>query len=137
MESIVPGVISKLASFVTASLATASSIARIACTFFHTLAASPFLAAQSLRRHLALNVWSATRERWVAAERPAIAARQLFERVHTLWTTMQREGDRVELVLSDGMLHEETQLIRHPVLLQRINFEFNPAVPEFRSFHGN
>jgi AAA domain-containing protein len=84
----------------------------------------------------ALNVWKATREKWAVAERPAIIARQLFERVHALWTTIQREGDRVELVLADGMLQEETQLIRHPVLLQRINFEFDPAVPEFRFSTG-
>jgi very-short-patch-repair endonuclease len=84
----------------------------------------------------ALNVWKITRAKWAEAERPAIAARQLFERIHALWTTMQREGDRVELVLAEGILHEETQLIRHPVLLQRINFEFDPAVPEFRFSTG-
>jgi hypothetical protein len=84
----------------------------------------------------ALNVWKARRERWAAAERPAVIARQLFERVHALWTTMQREGDSVELVLGEGMLCEETQLIRHPVLLQKINFEFDPAVPEFRFSTG-
>jgi hypothetical protein len=43
----------------------------------------------------ALNIWKATREKWTAAERPAIAARQLFEQIHALWTTIQREGDRV------------------------------------------
>jgi hypothetical protein len=84
----------------------------------------------------ALNIWKATREKWAAAERPAIAARQLFERIHALWTTMQREGDRVELVLADGMLDETTQPIRHPVLVQRVNFEFDPAVPEFRFSTG-
>jgi len=84
----------------------------------------------------ALNVWKATREKWAAAERPAIEARQLFERVHALWTTIQREGDRLELVLADGMLEEATQLIRHPILLQRINLEFDPAVPEFRFSTG-
>jgi hypothetical protein len=83
-----------------------------------------------------LNLWRATREKWAAAERPAIAARQLFERFHALWTTMQREGDRVELVLADGMLDETTQLIRHPVLMQRVNFEFDPGVPEFRFSTG-
>lgn len=92
--------------------------------------------ADNSERVEALNVWSATRERWAAAERPAIVARQLFERVHELWTTMQREGDRVELVLAEGMLCEETQLVRHPILLQRINFEFDPAVPEFRFSTG-
>jgi very-short-patch-repair endonuclease len=84
----------------------------------------------------ALNLWKATRAEWALAERPAIAARQLFERIHALWTTMQREGDRVELVLADGMLDEATQLIRHPVLMQRVNFEFDPAVPEFRFSAG-
>jgi hypothetical protein len=84
----------------------------------------------------ALNVWKATREKWAAAERPAIEARQLFERIYALWTTIQREGDRVELVLADGMLEEASQLIRHPILLQRINFEFDPAVPEFRFSTG-
>jgi hypothetical protein len=88
------------------------------------------------KRVEALTLWKTTREKWAAAERPAIAARQLFERIHALWSTMQREGDRVELVLADGMLDETTQLIRHPVLLQRVNFEFDPAVPEFRFSTG-
>ena len=81
-----------------------------------------------------LSAWTAARTKWTTAERPAIAARQLFERIHALWTTMQREGDRVELVLGDGMLAVPDQLIRHPVLLQRVNLEFDPAGPEFR-FH--
>lgn len=92
--------------------------------------------ADDVARVQALNAWEAIRTTWAEAERPAVAARQLFERVHALWTTMQREGDRVELVLADGMLLEEKQLIRHPVLLQRINFEFDPAVPEFRFSTG-
>lgn len=92
--------------------------------------------ADNAERVEALNIWSMARERWAVAERPAIVARRLFERVHELWTTMQREGDRVELVLADGMLCEEAQLIRHPILLQRINFEFDPAVPEFRFSTG-
>ena len=89
-----------------------------------------------IKRVEALDVWKVTRDKWIAAERPAIEARQLFERIHALWTTIQREGDRVELVLADGMLEEPTQVIRHPVLLQRINFEFDPAVPEFRFSTG-
>jgi hypothetical protein len=83
-------------------------------------------------RVAALNVWTAARTKWVVAERPAIAARKLFERIHALWTTMQREGDRVELVLADGMLDVAEHFIRHPVLMQRVNLEFDPAVPEFR-----
>ncbi|NJL16436.1 MAG: hypothetical protein HC938_03785 [Nitrospira sp.] len=45
---------------------------------------------------------------------------------------MQREGDHVELVLADGMLSVPTHGIQHPVLLQRLNLDFDPALPEFR-----
>ena len=83
-------------------------------------------------RVAALKAWTEVRTRWATAERPAIAARELFERVHALWTTMQREGDRVELVLADGILSVPEHSIRHPVLLQRVNLEFDPSGPEFR-----
>lgn len=87
-------------------------------------------------RVAALSAWIAARTKWATAERPAIAARQLFERIHALWTTMQREGDRVELALGDGMMSVPDQLIRHPVLLQRVNLEFDPSGPEFRLHTG-
>jgi len=79
-----------------------------------------------------LNAWTETRSKWAMAERPAILARQLFEKIHALWTTMQREGGRVELVLADGMLSVAEHFIRHPVLTQRVNLEFEPSTPEFR-----
>jgi hypothetical protein len=84
----------------------------------------------------ALSAWTAARAKWATAERPAIAARQLFERIHALWTMMQREGDRVELVSGDGMLGVPDHLMRHPVLLQRVNLEFDPSGPEFRLHTG-
>lgn len=87
-------------------------------------------------RVAALNKWTMTRTKWAAAEQPAIAARKLFERIHGLWTTMQREGDSMELVLGDGMLGVADHLIRHPVLLQRVNLEFDPSGPEFRLHTG-
>ena len=87
-------------------------------------------------RAAALNVWTVARTKWAVAERPAIAARQLFERIHALWTAMQREGDRIELVLADGMLAVPVQAVRHPVLMQRVNLEFDPSVPEFHFATG-
>ena len=83
-------------------------------------------------RAAALRRWTAAREKWAVAERPAVDARRLFETIHGLWTTMQREGDRVELVLADGMLGVADPLVRHPVLMQRVNLEFDPSRPEFR-----
>src|SRR5271165_3372595 len=83
-------------------------------------------------RVAALRRWTTVREKWAVAERPAVAAKRLFETIHGLWTTMQREGDRVELVLADGMLGVADPLVRHPVLMQRVNLEFDPSRPEFR-----
>jgi DNA-directed RNA polymerase subunit L len=88
--------------------------------------------ADDRKRVAALSVWTMARMKWAEAERPAIAARQLFERIHALWTTMQREGDRVEVMLADGMLDVAEHFIRHPVLMQRVNLEFDLSVPEFR-----
>ena len=87
-------------------------------------------------RLAALNVWKATRGHWAEAERPAVAARQIFERIYALWTRLQREGDRLELVLADGMLCVKEEEVLHPVLLQRITLEFDPTGPEFRFSPG-
>lgn len=84
------------------------------------------------RRVADLDVWTAARDKWAVAERPAVAARRLFEEIHALWTAIQREGDRTELVLGDGILDVPADLIRHPILLQRLNLRFDPAGPEFR-----
>ncbi|MDH5320582.1 MAG: AAA family ATPase, partial [Nitrospira sp.] len=80
----------------------------------------------------ALNEWRLVRTKWAEAERPAIAARHLFDRIHALWTMIQREGDQVDLVLADGMLSVPEHGIHHPVLMQRIYLEFDPLLPEFR-----
>ena len=88
------------------------------------------------QRVVALNNWKTTRTRWVEAERPALAARQLFENVYILWTKMEREGDRLELILADGMLCVTNPVVKHPVLLQRISLDFDPSHPEFRFFTG-
>ncbi len=87
-------------------------------------------------RVAALNTWKSARAKWVAAERPAVAARRLYEGIYALWTRLQREGDRAELVLGEGLLELIDPLIRHPVLLQPVALEFNRSgpVPEFR-FH--
>lgn len=92
--------------------------------------------ADDVQRVPALKAWAMTRAKWAEAERPAIAALKVFERIHTLWTTMQREGDRVELVLADGMLGIADLSVRHPVLMQRVNLEFDPSVPEFHFATG-
>jgi hypothetical protein len=82
-------------------------------------------------RVTSLKIWATARTNWAAAEQPAVSARKLFEEIHLLWTTIQREGERTELVLGDRILEVSRDLIRHPVLLQRLNLRFDPAGPEF------
>ena len=84
------------------------------------------------KRMTAFEAWLTERANWIDAERPAVAARKLFENVHALWSSLQRESDTLELVLGEGMLNVPSESIRHPVLLQRINLQFDPAGPEFR-----
>jgi very-short-patch-repair endonuclease len=91
---------------------------------------------EDVRRTAGLEQWRAVRTKWQVAERPAVQARRLFERVHALWTGLQRDGDLVELVLADGMLSVPKESVRHPVLLQRVSLEFDPSLPELRFSTG-
>jgi very-short-patch-repair endonuclease len=75
--------------------------------------------------------WKTRRANWVEGERPAVAAREIFERVHALWMTVQREGNRVELVVADGILCVPNLVIKHPILFQKVTLAFNASVPEF------
>jgi very-short-patch-repair endonuclease len=83
-------------------------------------------------RVTAFDAWRAARANWIDAERPSVNARKLFENIHALWSSLQRESDTLELVLGEGILNVPSESIRHPVLLQRINLQFDPAGPEFR-----
>jgi hypothetical protein len=75
--------------------------------------------------------WKTRRANWVEGERPAVAAREIFERVHALWMTVQREGNRVELVVADGILCVPNLVIKHPILFQKVTLTFNASIPEF------
>ncbi len=67
-------------------------------------------------------------------ERPARAAGRVFEALYELYGRTEREAERVELVLGDGILawRRPEGGVYHPVLLQRLQMTFDPATPEFR-----
>ncbi|MDD4889860.1 MAG: AAA family ATPase [Phycisphaerae bacterium] len=90
----------------------------------------------SEQRMATLDGWKALRSNWAAAERPAIEAMAVFEQVHALWATMQREGDRKELLLADGMLSVPEAGSQHSVLMERVDLEFDPSGPEFHFTTG-
>src|SRR5437879_5094862 len=89
--------------------------------------------ADEPRRPASLESWKALREEWVQKEKPARAAMKLFEALYTLHGRIDREGERVELILGDGILswRRAEGGIYHPVLLQRLQLQFDASVPEF------
>jgi hypothetical protein len=87
--------------------------------------------ATLVREH---NAWCSLRNTWAQRERPARQALRLFEEFYELYALMEREGERHELILGDGILswrHDDGK-IEHPIVLQRLQLEFDPDAPEFR-----
>jgi very-short-patch-repair endonuclease len=81
------------------------------------------------------NQWRQQRERWVANERPARKAMELFETIYEWFGAIVREGNKVELLLGDGLVRcrHEKENFCHPVLLQKMELEFfaDKKPPEF------
>lgn len=84
-------------------------------------------------RVTSLDRWKVLRDEWVKTEAPARAAMRLFETLYSLYGRIDREGERVELILGDGILswHRSDGGVYHPILLQRLQLQFDASVPEF------
>src|SRR5439155_12570749 len=84
-------------------------------------------------RPAALQRWKMAREEWAKNEKPARAAMKIFETLYSLYGRIDREAERVELVLGDGILSwcRPEGNIFHPILLQRLQLQFDAAEPEF------
>ena len=84
-------------------------------------------------RLAALRRWAPLRDEWARREKPARQAMRLFETFYSLHGRIDREAERVELVLGDGILSWQRAQggIFHPILLQRLQLQFDASVPEF------
>jgi len=84
-------------------------------------------------RTASLERWRVLRDEWVKTEKPARAAMKIFETFYALYGRIDREAERVELVLGDGILswRRADGGIYHPILLQRLQLQFDASVPEF------
>lgn len=82
----------------------------------------------------AFGKWNETRSAWATRERLARAAKGLFDRLHALYRLLEQDGERLELVLGDGLLSwkREEGDVFHPLLLQRVQLLFDPTIPELR-----
>lgn len=78
--------------------------------------------------------WQTRWRAWAEAERPDRQALKVFEDFYALKGRLDREGDRLELVLGDGILswQKNGTKVFHPVLLQKVQLEFDASRPEFR-----
>src|SRR6266436_3829604 len=84
-------------------------------------------------RTATLERWKLARNEWVRTEKPARAAMKIFESLYALYGRIDREAERVDLVLGDGILSwsRTDGGIHHPILLQRLQLQFDASVPEF------
>src|SRR6266852_3242512 len=84
-------------------------------------------------RTASLGRWKLLHNEWVKTEKPARAAMKIFESLYALYGRIDREAERVELVLGDGILSwsRADGGIYHPILLQRLQLQFDASVPEF------
>ena len=89
--------------------------------------------ADNPARPTMLQRWKSVRDDWVSKEQPARASMKIFETLYALYGRIDREAERVELVLGDGILswYRPEGGIYHPILLQRLQLQFNASVPEF------
>src|SRR5882672_8708340 len=84
-------------------------------------------------RSASLERWKLLRDEWAKTEKPVRAAMKIFESLYALYGRIDREAERVELVLGDGILswRRADGGIYHPILLQRLQLQFDASVPEF------
>lgn len=90
-------------------------------------------------RPLALARWQATRESFLVDNMPALKAFRLFERLYVLYGMLERDAERYDIMLGDGILSWNIPRgsIRFPIVLQKLEMEFDPSVPCFTLTDAN
>ena len=80
--------------------------------------------------------WVAERDAWLEKERPARQVMDIFTKLYDLYARLEREAEEYELIVGDGLLEwsDPDLSFFHPVLLLRIQLEFDPSIPQFTVF---
>ena len=89
--------------------------------------------ADSEQRVDAFEKWMDQKRVWESSERSVVQALGVFSDLFELRSRFDRESEKYQLYLADGMIvvNQDGGTIQHPILLQRVELLFNPAVPEF------
>ncbi len=84
-------------------------------------------------RLAAFKQWLSYHEKWRRAELPARASMNVFNALYALHGKLEREAERFDLVVGDGILSWQRQegSLYHPVILQRVELRFEASVPQF------
>lgn len=81
----------------------------------------------------ALEEWKQKRELWLKKEIESRKVDELFNSFYSLYSTLKKESENLELVLGDGILsYNGIKKIYHPILLQKVNLKFDTNVPKFK-----
>lgn len=82
--------------------------------------------------------WIELRSAWVIPELAARKAMRFFEVFYDIYSTIEKDGEQLELLVADGYFSWQTTsgidgqiAIEHPVLLKRVELRFDPNIPEF------
>lgn len=72
--------------------------------------------------------WKDRRDSWAGRHRDDYAAAKVFDWLWQVKSDMDREAERFELVLGDGLLTWEHNgvILRHPLILQPVQLDFDP-----------
>ncbi|MBW2213797.1 MAG: DUF559 domain-containing protein [Deltaproteobacteria bacterium] len=89
--------------------------------------------ADSVQRVDAFDEWMDRKRLWESSERSVVQALGVFSDLFELRSRFDRESEKYQLFLADGMLvvEQDGRRIEHPILIQRVELLFNPTVPEF------
>ncbi|MFD3156742.1 DEAD/DEAH box helicase [Haloimpatiens sp. FM7330] len=81
----------------------------------------------------ALENWKSKRNIWSKKEKIAHDVDDIFNMLYTLYSTLKKESEAMELIFGDGILGcKDEKKIYHPILLQKVNLIFDANIPEFR-----
>jgi very-short-patch-repair endonuclease len=88
---------------------------------------------ESKERVEAFEKWDAEKRGWEKAEKQIRDSLNVFLDLFDLYGKFERESEKLQLFVADGILRMKRTdaVIKHPILLQRVELVFNPAVPEF------
>jgi len=88
---------------------------------------------QDADRVKAFQAWYESRDKWREVMLPKQQGLDLYNNLFHLYSEMKKESESVELVLGDGHIrwYSSERVIDHPVLLQKVQLDFNAHIPEF------